>query len=93
MSDKLDENVNFTAVDENDIRKITEKLDNKKSCGIDGIYNIILNIMKSIINILIKPSTIIINQILESGFFSDKLKIAKVIPLFKKGDPTLLTNY
>ena len=88
MSDKRDENFNFTAVDENDIRKIAEKLDNKKSCGIDGISNIILIIMKSIINILIKPSTIIINQILESGFFSDKLKIAKVIPLFKKGDPT-----
>ena len=49
--------------------------------------------MKSIINILIKPITIIINQMLETGVFPDKLKVAKVIPLFKKGDPTLLTNY
>ena len=49
--------------------------------------------MKSIINILIKPLTIIINQMLETGVFPDKLKFAKVIPLFKKGDPTLLTNY
>ena len=80
----------FTAVDENDIRKIAGKLDNKKSCGIDGISNII---MKSIINILIKPITIIINQMLETGILPDKLKVAKVIPLFKKGDPTLLTNY
>ena len=30
---------------------------------------------------------------LETGVFPDKLKVAKVIPLFKKGDPTLLTNY
>ena len=89
MSDKRDENFNFTAVDENDIRKIADKLDNKKSCGIDGISNII---MKSIINILIKPITIIINQMLETGVFPDKLKVAKVIPLFKKRDPTLLTK-
>ena len=90
MSDKRDENFNFTAVDENNIRKIADKLENKKSCGIDGISNII---MKSIINILIKPISIIINQMLETGVFPNKLKVAKVIPLFKKGDPTLLTNY
>ena len=90
MSDKRDENFNLAAVDENDIRKKADELDNKKSCGIDGISNII---MKSIINILIKPITIIINQMLETGVFPDKLKVAKVIPSFKKGDPTLLTNY
>ena len=88
LSDKRDENFNFTAVDENDIRKITQKLDNKKSYGIDGIYNII---MKSKIDILIKPLTIVINQMLETGVFPGKLKVAKIIPLFKKGDPTLLT--
>ena len=90
MSDKQDENFNFTAVDENDIRKIADKLDNKKSCGIDGLSNII---MKSIIDILFKPLTIINNPMLEAGVFPDKLKIAKVIPLFKKGGPTMLTNY
>ena len=42
LSDKRDENFYFTAVDENDIRKIADKLDNKKSCGIDGISNIII---------------------------------------------------
>ena len=74
----------ITAVDENDIKKIADKLDNKKSCGIDGISNII---MKTIINILIKPITIIINQMLETGVFPDKLKVAKVIPLLKKVIP------
>ena len=59
-------------------------MDNKKSCGIDGIYNII---MKSKINILIKPLTIVINQMLETGFFPGKLKVAKIIPLFKKEIP------
>ena len=84
LSDKRDENFNFTAVDENDIRKIADKLDNKTSCGIDGISNIIL---KSIINILIKPITIIINQMLETGVFPDKLKVANVTLFLKKGIP------
>ena len=37
--------------------------------------------------------TIIINQCLRTGIFPDKLKIAKVIPLFKKGDDTKFNNY
>ena len=30
---------------------------------------------------------------LNTGIFPDELKIAKVIPLFKKDDPKLLKNY
>ena len=37
--------------------------------------------------------TIIINQMLETGVFPDKLEVAKVISLFKEGDPTPLTYY
>ena len=33
------------------------------------------------------------NQILTTGIFPDKLKIAKVIPLFKKGDKSIFSNY
>ena len=42
---------------------------------------------------LIKSLTLIINQILATGIFPDKLKIAKVIPIFKKGDSTQFGNY
>ena len=31
-----------------------------------------------------KPLTLIMNQMLESGIFPDSLKIAKIIPLYKK---------
>ena len=31
------------------------------------------------------PLTLLINQSLQSGIFSDKLKIAKVVPIFKAG--------
>ena len=84
LSDKRDENFNFTAVDENNFRKIADKLDNKKSCGIDGISNII---MKSIINILFKPITIIINQMLETGDSQSNLKLRKLFLYLKKEIP------
>ncbi len=40
--------------------------------------------MKMIKDALIKPLTIIINQMLNTGIFPDKLKIAKISPIHKK---------
>ena len=40
-----------------------------------------------------KCITLIINQSLHSGIFPDKLKIAKVTPIHKKGDIKLITNF
>ena len=37
--------------------------------------------------------TLIVNQSLSSGIFPNKLKIAKVIPIFKKDDAHSLNNY
>ncbi len=50
-------------------------------------------LIKSIKTDLINPLTIIINQSLKTGIFPDKLKIAPVIPLFKKDDDTVFSNY
>jgi hypothetical protein len=36
---------------------------------------------------------LIVNQSLSTGIFPDKLKIAKVIPLYKKDDPCCMNNY
>ena len=36
---------------------------------------------------------LLVNESFQSGIFSDKLKIAKVISLFKKGNPGLPSNY
>ena len=65
-----------------------DNLENKSS-GHDGISNTLL---KTIKNDISQSLTIIINQMLTTGIFPDAF-LSKVIPLFKKGDSSLLVNY
>ena len=77
-------------VDEQTVTTIIENLPPKSSCGYDDICSIFL---KQIITSIIKHLTIVINQVLINGIFPDKLNIAKVVPIFKKGDCALTNNY
>ena len=70
--------------------KIIENLKNKTSTGIDGISN---ELLKSAKNVMVKPITTIINQMIVTSIFPDSLKISKVIPLYKAKNQTLLSNY
>ena len=78
------------SIDEHKVMKIIEHLKNKTSTGTDGISN---KLIKTAKNELIKPLTIIINQILHTGIFPEPLKISKVVPLYKANDQMLLSNY
>ena len=80
----------FEQIDETVIGSIFDKLPSKSSCGYD---NISLKLLKSLKSVLVSPITILVNQMLSTGIFPNKLKLAKVIPLFKKDDDTLFTNY
>ena len=86
------QNQKFTLneVNEQTVTTIIENLPAKSSCGYDDISSIFL---KQITTSIIKPLTIVINQVLNNGIFPDKLKIAKVVPIFKKGDCALTNNY
>lgn len=65
-------------------------LDNSNSSGCDNISNyLIKQIAHSIVYIL----AYIFNLSLEQGIFPDCLKIATVIPIFKKGDKNDPSNY
>ena len=70
--------------------KIIDDLKANNSEGVDGIS---VNLLKAIKYETSKAITHIINQSLHTGIFPDKLKLAKVIPVFKKGDRTKLDNY
>ena len=69
---------------------ITSKIKGKNSCGMDEISSNLLRYLK---DVLINPLAKLINQCLETGIFPDALKIAKVIPLYKKDDNQSLNNY
>ena len=72
------------------ILKIIQGLKPKTSAGYDHLSS---KVLKDIADIVSTPLSIIINQSLCSGIFPSKLKIAKVFPLFKKGDIQLFGNY
>ena len=80
----------FTLINQEEVKRSISYLKAKTSCGIDGIS---VKFLKFLSPALTKPLVIIINQSLVTGIFPTKLKIAKVLPLYKKEDPTLRDNY
>ena len=90
LDDPTERRFNFSKVTENEIVVIINNLKSKNSSGKDGISN---KLLKSIKGEISKPLTIIINQSLETGIFPDALKVAKVKPLYKKGDSCCFNNY
>ena len=53
----------------------------------------LLNCYKKIISSLSPTLSLFTNQSLFTGICPDSLKIAKILPIFKKGDPSYLGNY
>ena len=82
--------MSFSQISEEAVMEVLNNIKQKLSCGHDGISS---RLLKASTNVICKPLTLIINQTLISGIFPDTLKIAKIIPLFKKGDRTLLENH
>ena len=80
----------FSTVSTDHLLKIITKLKPKTSSGHDKISTILL---KCISNEIISVLCLIINQSLSTGIFPDNLKIAKIIPIYKKEDPHLPDNY
>ena len=69
---------------------IISLLKSGKSLGPNSIPTKILKLLSPLIS---SPLSQIINESLQSGVFPDKMKLAKVIPLFKKGCPLTASNY
>ena len=80
----------FDIVSSKLVTETISKLKPKSSSGHDLLSTYLL---KRISHIIVEPLTLTINQSLITGIFPDSLKIAEVIPLFKKDDPQLLDNY
>ena len=90
LHNPTDHRFTFSQINEREVLSIINKLKNKTSSGKDGISNKLLKSIKSEIS---EAIAIIINQSILTGIFPDQLKLAKVKPLYKKGDKCCLNNY
>jgi hypothetical protein len=74
---------------ENEVEKILHNLKNA-SAGYDSIHS---KVVKATYKEYLAPLTHVLNLSITQGFFPNPMKIAKVIPLYKASDPTLISNY
>ena len=81
---------NFREISEAQISKIVDSLPNKTSCGIDGFST---KFIKEIKDCLLPSLKILINQSINTGKFPEILKIARIVPVHKKDDETIIANY
>lgn len=73
-----------------EIEKNVDKFNPNKSAGSDNIGNLII---KRVINDIVEPLTSIFNWSISTGIVPNKLKIAKVVPIYKKNNAEILSNY
>ena len=85
-----DKSIFMKPIIEDEIIKIIGKFDKNKSAGHDGIGNLIV---KRVANEIARPLSAIFNLSLTTGIFPDQLKVAKVIPIYKKNDNEIFSNY
>ena len=84
------ESVFLAPCTEFEINKIIKEMPSKASSGHDDISNILL---KEIATSILTPLANIFNKSIQEGIFPDTMKLADVVPLFKGGNRTYLTNY
>ena len=85
-----DHSIFLVPTNSEELLKIVRKLKTNKAPGYDDIDNIIL---KHIINYILDPLVFLLNLSLQSGKVPSDMKIAKVIPVLKKGDRLCVNNY
>jgi hypothetical protein len=84
------DNIIFHNTSTGKIETIIKKLPSEGPCGYDEISTKILQISATFIS---SPLCNIINKILSSGIFPDRLKYSIVIPVYKRGDKNNVSNY
>lgn len=80
----------LTPTDEHEIDKTIKSLKNCKSAGPD---NINVNILKTLSTKLSPVLTFNFNLCMERGHFPSIFKIASIVPIYKSGSKTCVSNY
>ena len=91
MKERKNNSMFISGVTENDVTKVVKNVKKKVSKDCNDIDMTI--IIKTIIDEIVTPCTYICNQSFLLGTFPNKMKLAKVIPLYKNGNHNVFTNY
>ena len=83
-------NFEFYEVDVHDVLKIVDSFSSRKATGPDRIP---MRSIKESKLIILPVLVYLTNLVIKTSIFPDCLKIARVKPLFKKGDKNVCTNY
>ena len=86
----FDKTMFLSCTDEKEVAKLIQNLKNKKSIGHDGISNEMLKCCSPIIEKYIVKA---FNRCIDLKKFPNFLKVAKVVPVFKKGERDNPENY
>lgn len=84
------DSLSVITTDEQMVRHLLSSVNTSKACGCDGISN---KIIRLCCEGLYKPFTSLINTSFRLGQYPSAWKLANVLPLFKKDDRQLKTNY
>jgi len=80
---KIDKSIYIEPTDKSELLKLVNKLCKSKSPGPDN-NNIRPGLIKEVIEVIVDPLLHIYNLSLNKGIVPDKLKTAKVVPIYKK---------
>ena len=87
---KIDAKFKFDLLTEGQLCKIVKSLKPKTSSGKDGLSNLLL---KHLISVIKGPLCLVLNKSLSSGIFPELMKLVKVLPLHKAGEFNLTDNF
>ena len=90
IKDKINSSLYFTPVSKEEVIKVVNNFKSKKSRS-NGEVN--MAIVKLLIHSIKLPLLHICNLSLAKGVFPDKMKIARVIPIYKSGNANEFNNY
>ena len=94
VSDYLKLNItsrfNFNHVTCKDVSDAIGLLQPKNSSGHDGLS---MGFLKKITHSILYPLSLVFNQSLFSGIYPSDMKLAKIKPVYKKGDRNIFDNY
>lgn len=80
----------FDPTTSQEVSSVIHNLKMKKSVGYDAISTSVVKNCESVLSPLLATS---FNHCISEGYFPAELKISKVVPVFKKGDPSDVNNY